>query len=936
MTVQTANNSTATAFGQGYITTLDGAGYRFLGSGEYHVFITHGSLLSVQARMVTCYSSSSCLNAVAVKLDQTVLMIHAKFTTGGEPVVFLDGKQSTTLEFQFGPQQFGFVMRRVSRLRFSLSSSHGFYLGIRLYDRYLDLHMRIDNQTYCQASTGMWGNCNGDPFDDLSSRDGVTMTSRNVTQSYIHETYARSWKVAAQSSLFVYGYSDYGEQRNLPGGGYALSFENTGAHTGDIYTFSSSDITVEFMVRIENQAGTLLSYTTTETFAVTYSSGTMKLQCADLLLDTLAVVQVGEWNQIALVWSKQTRILQFYHMNADGRVSSRNFPISNYGNVFEPGGILALGYWRPAPSGHGSPPEEHFVGQIDELRIWNTKLDPFTISSNFKKNVDCSVSSLASLWKFNEREGSVAHDCVSSAHIYFHASVWRAPTWVFSTAPVAQFSVDIAAVYSYRREGVLALKTAQRKCHELIFTSSLASHCSVLGTSTLWYYYMSCVTAVTRTGHLTDAYWTMLAVADYCQGVSPSRSWYAQPLCQVIPGINFPEWIGPQCRQHCRFGLASGQEKCECMKGFYGANCTLECPGGYTNPCSGYNSCDTTTGLCACPATANVSRDCSVCSSGWIGEDCSVAAMDKRNVSDFAYCQGYGAGHYTTFDGTSYTFGTYGEYYVINSADFTVQVRQISCMDESFCISAVAVKAGVSNVTVRAAHTSSGTPLVWLNGRLTDATRVNLDAKLGFVFLKTSPLTFMISNNKTSGAVLSVRVKVWRRYLSFDLISDRALCRVASGLCSSCDAEVKNDVTTALGEIYWGSNITQSLIIDIFRHRWAVTAVDSMFIFSVTSYREVRTITANGFALTFNGTVGFTERLNATFQSDSDVTLQFFVKSGAVGGTIISYATTNTFAIVNDITVKIHFGGLAYDTRRALQIGVWTQMSVIYHRQTGE
>ncbi|KAJ7340209.1 hypothetical protein OS493_002940 [Desmophyllum pertusum] len=631
--VQSSNNHTAAAFGHGYIITLDGTGYNFLGNGEYHLILSQS--FEVQARLVTCFSSSSCFNAVAVRIGQATLLVHSRFATQEEPVVFAHGKRTYSLEFDIGPANQKFMFIRSSRLQFVISSIYGVQLIIRLYDRYLDIHLRVDNQTYCQTSQGLWGSCNFNSYDDLSSRDGEVVTALNVSQSYIHDLYGKSWLVMQKDSLFVYDINNYHEQRELYGGGYALHFNNTGAQTGEIYSFSSSDITIEFMVRAESQNGTLLSYTSTKMFAVVLDSGKIKLRYEDTILDTLAVIQTHKWNHIALVWSISTRILQFYHRDETGlRVHSRNFPVTSSVNLFQPGGILALGYCQPAPGGLGIPLKEGFIGQIDELRIWNQKLDPFSISANWRRNLGCStrIQNLASLWKFNEGDGTVVYDCVSSAHIRFQSGVWQGPRWVYSTVEIPHFSVDIVTAYSFRFGSTWI--NVYRTCYDLVFGSSLTSQYTMLNTATLWFYHMSCVTSVTRSSHHSDAYWALMAVSDFYQLFAKQSSWYAKTLCNQVSVVNFPEWYGQNCAKHCSFGLPDNirGDSCVCMKGFYGVNCSRECPGGYNAPCSGQSSCNNITGKCSCPVTSNYTRDCSVCTPGWIGSDCSVALVEMTAI----------------------------------------------------------------------------------------------------------------------------------------------------------------------------------------------------------------------------------------------------------------------------------------------------------------
>ena len=933
---QSPNNQTAAAFGHGYFVTLDGAGYKFLGNGEYHLILSQS--LEIQVRMVTCFSSSSCFNAVAVKIEQNTLLIHSRFANQGEPVVFANGMRTYSLEFDFGPANQMFTFKRTSRLQFVLSSTYGVQIIIRLYDRYLDIHLRVDNQTYCQASQGLWGNCNSNRYDDLSSKDGIVMTAANVSQSYIHELYGLSWQVAKKDSLFVYDINDYHEQRELYGGGYALYFNNSGAHTGEIYSFTSSDITIEFMVRAESQNGTLLSYTSTKMFAVVLDSGKIKLRYEDTILDTLAVIQTNKWNHIALVWSVSTRILQFYQLfyKDDGgqRVHSRNFPVPGSVNVFQPGGTLALGYCQPAPGGLQIPLKEGFIGQIDEMRIWNQKLDPFTISANWRRMLGCSlrIQNLASLWKLNEGDGIVAYDCVSSAHIRFRSGIWQGPTWVYSTVDIPNFSVDTQTAYGFRFGSTWM--NVEQICYNLIFGSSLTTQYTMLNTATLWFYHMSCVTSVTRSSHYSDAYWPLMALSDFYQLFADHSSWYAQSLCRHVSVFNFPEWYGVNCAKQCKFGLPgnNGDDSCVCMKGFYGVNCSRECPGGYNVPCSAQSPCNNFTGKCSCPVEANSTDDCSVCSAGWVGADCSVALGGNVSNPDNFTCQGFVAAHYTTFDGAGYTFGTYGEFYLMKTSEFTAQVRQIPCMSGSFCISSVAMKTGSTQITVRASYNGSGMPLVWFNRRLTDKTSLNLEND--FIFRKVSPQAYEIG--KDSPDKILLRVKAWKKYLSFEITSAGRLCTVASGLCSSCDSKIGNDFTNSTGTVYWGHTISQRTIIDIFASRWKVSIIDSLFVFGYTSYNEQREITSNGYALKFNGTIASTGPLNTAFVKGKDFTLQLFVKVDALGGTIISYAKGFTFAIVNDVSVKIYVGGIAYDMGITLPLGSWIQVSIAYSSPTGK
>lgn len=164
---QNPNYRTAAAFGPGNLITLNGTAYRFIGNGEYYLLKPNDLLFEVQVRMVSCFEASTCFNAVAAKIGNSVVMIHGRFTSSGEPSVFIDGKEVHSLESKVGPSSEGFVLRRLSYLKFVLETNRGLSLNVRLYDRYLDIHMQVENKRFCKSAEGLWGKCNDKVPDKL-------------------------------------------------------------------------------------------------------------------------------------------------------------------------------------------------------------------------------------------------------------------------------------------------------------------------------------------------------------------------------------------------------------------------------------------------------------------------------------------------------------------------------------------------------------------------------------------------------------------------------------------------------------------------------------------------------------------------------------------------------------------------------------------------
>eukprot|EP00736_Rhodelphis_marinus_P013404 Rmarinus@m.19640 len=67
-------------------------------------------------------------------------------------------------------------------------------------------------------------------------------------------------------------------------------------------------------------------------------------------------------------------------------------------------------------------------------------------------------------------------------------------------------------------------------------------------------------------------------------------------------------------------------EACQCLPGYYGADCSQECPGGAVLPCTGYGTCDdghNGTGTCNCTGS-------------WAGPDCSLPCNCTHGTCDSA------------------------------------------------------------------------------------------------------------------------------------------------------------------------------------------------------------------------------------------------------------------------------------------------------------
>ena len=81
----------------------------------------------------------------------------------------------------------------------------------------------------------------------------------------------------------------------------------------------------------------------------------------------------------------------------------------------------------------GFPGVEYFVGEIDEVRVWNTVRSQAEIGFNYYRRLTGSEPGLMGYWRFDEGAGMTTADI--SGH-GFTATLVNGPAWVPSTAPI--------------------------------------------------------------------------------------------------------------------------------------------------------------------------------------------------------------------------------------------------------------------------------------------------------------------------------------------------------------------------------------------------------------------------------------------------------------------------------------------------------------------
>jgi len=358
-------------YGGGHYVTSDGAEFDWYGIGD--VLLYKNTNFELQARQTVCQDGSriACISAVAAQIFNRVIVFQIPYNSD-DFILSIDGVTQNLVITATIDMGNGFTLQNGSSHSYKLENLDTQQaLIVRVIGRTLSLTMVMAKAT-CTGATGMLFNgCNGDPADDFNP------ILHDLNSVSIHNTFVSIYKIDLIDTLGII------DETQIPtGAGSGLKFaNNVGVSTEKLLnTWSDDFITVEFLVWADKNGGTLLTYTTANTFAVVDKTVScddsmcpqLQIHYDNTVVNTGMALKIGEWNHIMIVWKKSgyTGTMNFYHMSAG--ISDPNTPIilsktsiSVSYNAWAPGGILGLG-------------GDTFEGSIDELMVWN-KVCSFTL-----------------------------------------------------------------------------------------------------------------------------------------------------------------------------------------------------------------------------------------------------------------------------------------------------------------------------------------------------------------------------------------------------------------------------------------------------------------------------------------------------------------------------------------------------------------------------
>ena len=876
-TISTGIKVTSGIFGQGFIQTLDGARFRITTPGEFLAYHSSTSKLRIQIRMIK-RETSLALGCVAVQSNNDIIVAHAG--TYGKVSITLNGiLVNINAKLSFGSGKI-FSYKRGSHGRFIISGPNG--LDIVLFNRtkLLQFQLKLPH-SMCVGVAGLFGSCSKRVECAQTCNSSSLTSAVNITaaSSIDIKDFISRWKLRQNDTLFGPVLNQTGELTTYTVAQTCLYMEKTGIITPALHgIFTGKYLSIAFMVKIKTviNAGVVISYSRNSSFAVAIDK-TLHILLDNNTLDTGIEVQANIWATIAIAYHRETGVLQIFYLKVGGIVQTRTLVIGF--KWFPNGGNLGIGMRQVTKLGPVSL--STFVGWVDEIQLWDTRLDGVTVQANFERNVDGTTIGIAAVWKMNEGEGTVVSDAKEKYDIKFPSPGFKQPRW----APADyMLKTDLTAVV-LSPDNTLK-KNAVDICTRLINSPVMSSSCNALLKNASNYYYLSCIESIVSNKNTGIASHVLTSYASECKAAGNLTKLPMTSLCNEVPEKQLLDFFGDNCTQKCIFGTPSGQ-LCQCDTGYFGRNCSSECPGSADSPCNNRGVCDIY-GFCHCDPNWRGDSKCSKCTPGWFGSDCSFTVGIKVNTT-ILRCTVTEAGVYSGFDSLQFSLKHTGKYVLFNTSTITVYVDHAVCSGSSKCVSALYVKEGNLQLKFSVGTSETLLPQIHLGSKLITVNEFATSLGSNIVVRKTSFTSYTIQFKNA----LTISATSQSLFFALSVQDTDRLCISSNGLCGSCRS-TPNTLPARFKSIGSAS----------------------------FSYYAL-------YCLYFQQSTLYSENVNI-FTAD-EVTIDFLIKScdsSVCGGPIVSYAVNETFFVSNYKTVKIHIGVDVYDTRISTEIDSWNQIFV--------
>ena len=507
----------ASVGGYGYFSTFFGVSFTHGVAGEFYLLRSPAHNFFIQHQQAPCVtgdaSTSLCTTGFGFGFGSSHVVIRAPVTILSKavvvfPLVWLNNRvvhihHRTQLSVHF-------IMVRLSNATFHIYGPHGIKFSLTV-GHSLAVIIRMP-AAYCQSSTGLLGVCKSH-----------TLKGSSKLETYITALKINS-VVDASRSMFIYSFLHYIEHRVPTHAGFNLFFADHYVRSQPMYFPNVDVLTVELLVMAPRLGGVILSYSSQRRLAIVNNEKLMIIYSGSLF-HTGLTLEIGQWNQISLVYRKMVGILHFYLFSSSGEVKVRVFKLDNH--VFTNGGVLALRQWQLSPGSDNSLPGSSFVWQVDEMRIWKRRPSPDLVKVNCRVNVQAhAYPDLLHLWKFNQAKARVIRDLRGKSDLL--TMKFHKPHWSFSDADARSrkpISKEIAFINTKLRQD------AESFCYSLILNGSLYARCKALSLQVAQFYYKACLRDILLSRNLHSAVHAVATFADFCQNSLELIEWPARELC---------------------------------------------------------------------------------------------------------------------------------------------------------------------------------------------------------------------------------------------------------------------------------------------------------------------------------------------------------------------------------------------------------------------
>ena len=939
-------NHSFTSIGQlGLMYSLDGISYAVKTQGEVLLLAISNSII-IQGKFVTCYQNYSCMPFLAARIGDSIkgyatITVQARRVFNSKPMVYING----VLDVLDSPGYFdGFKVYRPDFFETIIEVKDLITIHVRSIGQYLHFNTEVPNAYVTQTSGLLSGALNENTthkldhiysvhvpdFDICNSNDQeqskkVTESSYNLlltsfTQSYGTETdfSITRFVVNECNSVIFYPSDEYKYQTQ---GGYGLRFSKSSlTHEFGIYTSSTSEITIELLVKKDqgSDGGVIFSFTSDMSLLLVAGQSSLEVHTYSLdnetVFDTGLELDENYWNKIVMTYDNEDGTASVFVFDKDSAVSTTG-SIEFEAGLFNNTGILTIGHWQAPSNSKQYLLPSGFEGSIENFLIWNIIVLESEVTELWSMDPAIPTENLLFSLQFDEGDGLLTSDSISNAEVFLPEYPWKSPEWFISDLEYSSTNSPYFSLIFFKSSAM------ETKANSICNSVYSATDCHGISNATKGYYFIVCLQTLSITGDEKSGSNVILDMLSMCLSQHNSSSSEIPSYCD---GLNNSVKNGTLCTTGCNFGYEYENGTCDCFNGYYGSDCDEICPGDSESPCSSHGICQQD-GSCNCWWNWDGSSDCSSCSSesdGFMtGPDCSILSTTSLASGSSKVAAVSSNGYYMTFEGQQISFiGEAGAFMLFESSILQVKIHvyQVSCHYGS-CVAAISVASNTNSIVIAPAG-EGYRPLIYIDGTLTELDDIENSFGSGPTLEVDQSSLTEISVKVTSIGSITVNVLTQEQFLQAAITTDQTVCQQGTGVFGNCSG----------GMDY--ASMTMDEVSEYVKNNFRLT---SSIILEALQIPVSEGSSIMGYALKFDGTAALSKQITypTGFSINGiDISVSMYFKPTKYGGYLLSYSKNSNFAIFNTDPIKIQYMNTFLESSFTAELDVWNQLILTFRR----